>query len=180
MSTTGRNDRCRCGSGKKAKRCCGVRRGPSDPELAKAFLAVQGRQAARRLLRLPTAEVYDLFVEMLDLPARQLSAQLRLPRLWTPELDALRQAIDDDDDDAVDERVGPALSGIDTPQRRAELARAVLALADDDRIGSTIAAVALVDLDSRSQALMRSSLLAALSVSVGAARSPSGLLVVAR
>src|SRR4029450_2426813 len=46
MAGVGRNERCPCGSGRKVKRCCGVRRGPSEDELAKAFLAVEARGAA--------------------------------------------------------------------------------------------------------------------------------------
>jgi hypothetical protein len=49
MAGLGRNERCPCGSGRKVKRCCGVRRGPSEDELAKAFLAVEARAAARVL-----------------------------------------------------------------------------------------------------------------------------------
>lgn len=85
----------------------GLGRGPSEAELAKAFLATEGRRGALHLLDLPTSEVYDLFDEMLDLPARHLSAHLRLPRLLPPELEALRLAIDEDDDDAVDGGVDP-------------------------------------------------------------------------
>ena len=46
MAGVGRNERCPCGSGRKVKRCCGVQRGPSEDELAKAFLAVEARAAA--------------------------------------------------------------------------------------------------------------------------------------
>ena len=46
MAQQGRNERCQCGSGRKVKRCCGVRRGPSEAELAKAFLHQQARSAA--------------------------------------------------------------------------------------------------------------------------------------
>jgi len=180
VGAMGRNEPCRCGSGKKTKRCCGARPGPSEAELAKAFLATHGRQAARKLLRRTTAEIYDLFAEILDLPARHLSLQLRLPRLLPPEIEALRHAIDHDDDDTIDERTGPALAVLDTPERRAELGRAVLTLADGGRIAPDVVAAAMVDLDSRSRALMRASLLEALCLSVGAARTPSGLLVISR
>ena len=37
MAGLGRNERCPCGSGRKVKRCCGVQRGPSEDELAKAM-----------------------------------------------------------------------------------------------------------------------------------------------
>ena len=181
MSAIGRNQACRCGSKKKTKHCCGVPHGPSDTELAKAFLATQARSAARRLIRLSQDELHELFDEMLDLPEQNLSLQLPLPKLLRPELEALRTAIDDDDPDAIDERLEPALKHVDKPLQRAGLARAVLALAASGAIDTVVADAAIVDLDSHgSSALMCASLLHALSVSVGATRTPAGLLVVSR
>ena len=87
MSAIGRNQPCRCGSNKKTKHCCGVPHGPSESELAKAFLAGQARDAARRLIRLSEDELHDLFEEMLDLPEEHLSLQLPLPKLLAPELE---------------------------------------------------------------------------------------------
>ncbi len=179
MSAIGRNQPCRCGSKKKTKHCCGVPHGPSDTELARAFLATEARHAARRLIRLSEDDIHELFDEMLDLPDRHLSIQLPLPKLLSPELEALRYAIDDDDPDAADEHLQPALKRVDNPRRRAHLARAGLALADNGDIDRGVADAAIVDLDSHgSSALMRASLLHALSVSTGATRTPAGLLVV--
>ena len=104
-----------------------------------------------------------------------------LPKLLPPELEALRYAIDDDDPDAVDEHLGPTLQRVDNPQQRAGLAHAVLALADGGIINAAVADAAILDLDShRTSELMGASLLQALSVSVGASRTPAGLLVVSR
>lgn len=181
VSAVGRNQPCRCGSKKKTKHCCGVPHGPSDTELAKAFLATEARQAARRLIRLPEDELHDIFDEMLDLPEEHLSLQLPLPKLLPPELEALRYAIDDDNPDAADDHIEAALARVDNPRQRAGLARAVLALADSAVLNRAVADAAIVDLDSHdSSALMRTSLLHALSVSVGASRTPAGLLVVSR
>jgi hypothetical protein len=181
VSAIGRNQPCRCGSHKKTKHCCGVPHGPSESELAKAFLATEARHAARRLIQLSEDELQNIFDEMLDLPERHLSLQLPLPKLLSPELEALRYAIDDDDPDAADEHLGPALERVDRPQQRARLAREVLALADSGAIDPAIADAAILDLDSHgTSALMRTSLLHALSVSVGASRTPAGLLVVSR
>jgi hypothetical protein len=181
VSAIGRNQRCPCGSEKKTKHCCGVPHGPSDTELAKAFLATEARDRARRLICLSEDELHELFDEMLDLPERHLSLQLPLPKLLPPELEALRYAIDDDDPDAADEHLGPALKRVDKPQQRAGLARAVIALADVGIIDSAVADAAILDLDSHgTSALMRESLFHALSVSVGASRTPAGLLVVSR
>jgi hypothetical protein len=180
VSAIGRNQPCRCGSGKKSKRCCGVPHGPSDAELAKAFLATQGRHAAPRLLRLPTDELHELFDELFELPARHLSLQVPLPRLSSPELEALRWAVDDDDPDAAHDQIGPVLARIDSPEQRARLAHTVLDLAAAGLIDDNLADAAIIDLDSGSSALMRASLLHAVAVSVGASRTPSGLLVVSR
>jgi hypothetical protein len=181
VSAIGRNQPCRCGSKKKTKHCCGVPHGPSETELAKAFLAAQARDAARRLIRLSEDELHDLFDEMLDLPEEHLSLQLRLPKLLSPELEALRYAVDDDDPDAADEHLAAALKQVDNPLQRAGLARAVIALSDDGAIDAAVADAAILDLDSHgTSALTRTSLLHALSVSVGASRTPAGLLVVSR
>jgi hypothetical protein len=181
MSAIGRNQPCRCGSKKKTKHCCGVPHGPSDAELAKAFLATQSRDAARRLIRRSEDELHELFDEMLDLPEQHLSLQLPLPKLLPPELEVLRYAIDDDDPDTVEERLARAIKHVDTPLQRARLAQAVLALVDNGTINRGVADAALLDLDSHdTSALMRYSLLHALSVSVGATRTPAGLLVVSR
>ena len=181
MSAIGRNQPCRCGSNKKTKHCCGVPHGPADAELAKAFLADEARHASRRIMLLTEDDLDELFAEVLDLPEEHLSLQLPLPKLLPPELEALRSAIDEDDSDAVDELLGAALKHVDNPHQRAGLARAVLALTDSGAIDRSVADAAIVDLDSRGRsALMGASLLHALSVSVGASRTPSGLLVVSR
>jgi hypothetical protein len=176
----GRNELCRCGSGRKNKRCCGVRRGPSDADLAKAFLSSASGVAARRLIWLSTAELRDLFDEMIDLPARHLSLQMPLPRLSSPDLDVLRAAVDVQDADAAYEYLDTVLALLDTPERRAPLARAALALAESGEIDDDLADTVVVDLGSASTAFMRSSLLHAVAVSVGAHRTPSGLLVASR
>jgi hypothetical protein len=181
LSAIGRNQPCRCGSKQKTKHCCGVPHGPSETESAKAFLATQARDAARRLILLSEDELRDLFDEMLDLPEEHLTLQLPLPKLLSPELEALRYAINDDEPDAADEHLAPALKQIDYPLQRARLARAVLALADTGTIDAAVADAAILDLDSHgASALIRTSLLHALSVSVGASRTPAGLLVVSR
>lgn len=57
----------------------------------------------------------------------------------------------------------------------------MIALSDNGIIGPAVADAAILDLDSHGpSALMRTSLLPALSVSVGASRTPAGLLVVSR
>lgn len=184
MSDCGRNGLCGCGSGKKAKRCCGVRRGPGPRDLAKAFLAEQARMATARLLPVHRSEFDELFDEVVDLPAVDISLQLRLPGLMSPELASLRAAIDDGDHDrdgeTLQDLVAAAVHQLDTPERRAELGRAVLATRDAGRINARVSAVAMIDLNLAASALFASSLLRALAVLAGVSRTPSGLIVAAR
>jgi len=86
MAQQGRNERCPCGSGRKVKHCCGIRRGPSEVELAKAWLQQQARSAALVLAARSDAEVVAL-LDAATLPPRQdVSMQLPLPRLLSPAL----------------------------------------------------------------------------------------------
>ena len=179
MSAIGRNEPCPCGSGKKAKRSCGARRGPSDAELARAFLATRSNEAAVRLVRHGFDVIHVLYDEMLDLPGRHLTLQVSLPRLFPPALEALRTIVEHDGD-ASDAVVDAALRCIDSPQQRAALARTVIELAEAGSIERDLADTVTVDLDTVSSSFMRVSLLHAMSVLVGATRTPSGLLVVAR
>jgi len=179
MAGVGRNEPCWCGSGVKAKRCCGVRRGPSGPELAMAFL-VEQRRASSPALRRAIDDVDDLIAlygAVAELPSLDLSCQLRLPRVLSPELERLRLAITDDDDDEIQQALPDALAQMDNVVVRAELARAVIALREAGRVTEEVAAAALLDLDSDADALMRDALVAALAVDCGAARTPSGLVL---
>jgi hypothetical protein len=178
MAQQGRNERCRCGSGRKVKRCCGVRRGPSEAELAKAFLHQQAQAAALVLDRRSDPEVVALLEAATRLPKQEVSMQLPLPRLLSPALERLRAAIADDDPDQIAATVPAALVEVDTPLVRAGLVRAVQALREAGRVPAEVAAAAVVEQASCSTELLKASLLAALRVSVGAATTPSGLLVV--
>jgi hypothetical protein len=178
MAEQGRNERCRCGSGRKVKRCCGVRRGPSEVGLAKAFLHQQARAAAVVLAERSDAEVVALLEAATRLPTQDVSLQLPLPRLLSQALERLRAAVADDDPDEVAAAVPAALAEVDTPTARAGLVRAVLTLQDAGRVSAEVAAAVAVEQASRSTTLLRASLLAAMAVSVGAATTPSGLLVV--
>jgi hypothetical protein len=180
VAGVGRNQPCPCGSGAKAKRCCGVARGPSGREVAKAFL-VEQRRASSPVLRRVINDVdglIELYEAVAELPRMDLSCQLRLTRLLSPELERLRSAIADDDGDEVQAALPDALAQVDNVFVRAELARAVIGLREVGRISEEVAAAALLDLDSDADALVRSALVAALAVDCGAARTPSGLVLV--
>jgi hypothetical protein len=148
--------------------------------LAKAFLAEERQKAVSVLVGVDREEFDELFEEVVDLPTLDVSLQADLPRLLSPELERLRAAIDEDDDDAFEAAVDPALAQLDTPERRAALTRALLSLRDAGRIDARVAAVAVIDLGTRRSALFQSSVVQGLAVSVGRARTPSGLLVVSR
>ncbi|HEX5265631.1 MAG TPA: SEC-C metal-binding domain-containing protein [Acidimicrobiales bacterium] len=179
MSKVGRNQPCLCGSGAKAKRCCEARRGPSEADLAKAFLVEQRRATApalRSALR-KVDDLIELYTEVGRLPNVDLSCHLRLPAFLPPELERLQSAIATRDGEEFEQALGPALARVDSPLVRAELGRAVLALRGAGRITNDVAAAAFLDLDSESDCLIREALLASLAVKCGASRTPAGLLL---
>lgn len=177
MARVGRNEPCPCGSGRKVKRCCGVQRGPSEESLARAFLAHASSGAAGELRRLSDAELADLFEALWELPATDLSLQVALPKLFSPALDRLCDAVADDDADP--ELLEEVAEAIDKPTERARLARAVIAQAEAGAVGDQLAGAALVDLGSDSRRLLRAGLLEAVAVRVGVARTPAGVLLAA-
>ncbi len=180
MARVGRNQQCPCGSGRKVKRCCEVRRGPSKEELARAFVAIQSRQALQVVAACGEVEITELFDEMLDLPERDLSLLVPLPRILTPELDRLARVVKAEDDDEIEGAIEAALPQVDTALVRARLCRAVMALRDAGRIDERVAAVAVMQLAGRSIGLLRSSLIQAMAVIVGAVETPGGILIASR
>jgi hypothetical protein len=179
MPGPGRNDPCPCGSGRKVKRCCGQHRGPGENDLARAYLAHQARDAARKLRHLDDDELHDLFNELFDLPELDLTLTITLPQLLTPDLQHLFDAIKADDVDGGDDVILTILDQLDTPIERARLARAVLKLRDSRRLDSLLAAAAIIDLDSRSRVLLRASLIHAAFIHTGRLRTPAGLRLAA-
>ena len=177
MAKAGRNEPCECGSGRKAKRCCGVKSGPSEESLARAFLAHNCREAARDLRRLSDAELAELFEGLWDLPAAHLSLQVELPKLHSPALNRLCDAVAEEDPDP--ELLETVVGAIDTPTERARLARAAIAQAETKVIDEKLANAALLDLGSESRRLLRAGLLQAVAVRVGVARTPAGVLLAA-
>lgn len=178
MGAAGRNEPCGCGSGRKAKRCCGVQRGPSEADLARAFLAGQVGPAARVLRGCSDDELNELQGETLELPTLDTSLQLPLPRLLTPDVERLLLAIEDDDLDGIDDALPAVLARVDTPVARAELARALLALRERGRIDPRVSAVALIELSApKLQRLVSSAVVQSAGVVLGDVTTPAGLLV---
>jgi hypothetical protein len=125
-------------------------------------------------------EVVGLLDAASGLPRQDVSMQLPLPGLLSPALERLRAAVADDDPEAVAAAVPAVLAEVDTPLARAGLVRAVQALRDAGQVSDAVAAAVVVEQASRSTTLLRASLLEAVAVSVGAATTPAGLLVVSR
>ncbi len=179
MSQIGLNDPCPCGSGRKTKRCCGIQRGPSGEQLARAALARCGREAAAELAGISKAEFRDLWERLSDLPGRDLSLQARLPQLISPDLQRLRQAIAADDPDWGWDALTAVVAEIDTPEERLRLATALVGLRDTGRLDRRQAAAALLDLGTSSTRFIGAALLEAVAVAVGVSRTPAGLRIAA-
>jgi hypothetical protein len=179
MAGPGRNDLCPCSSGRKVKRCCGQQRGPGEDDLARAYLAHQARDAARRLRHLDDDELRELFDELFELPEHDLTLTITLPQLLTPDLQRLFDAVRSDNADAGDDVIPPILDQLDTPVERARLARAIINLRDAKRVDSLLAAAAMIDLDSRSRILLNASLVHTAFIHTGRLRTPGGLRLAA-
>jgi hypothetical protein len=179
MAKIGRNELCACGSGLKVKRCCGVVRGPSEESLARAFLMNAVRGVAGSAGALSEREFASLLAELVDLPCLDLSLQVELPKLFSPALGWLCEAIAEDDEPAGNAVIEEVLDELNTPLARARLARAVIAARDAGRCGRRLAAVALVDLASGSRQLLCASVIQAVAVRAGVARTPAGVLLAA-
>src|SRR3954453_8566498 len=177
MAKIGRNELCACGSGLKVKRCCGIARGPSEESLALAFLRNAAREVAGTAGALSEREFALMLAELGDLPCLDLSLHVELPKLLSPALGRLCEAIAEDDEIAGDAVVEEVLDELDTRAARERLARAVIALRDRGRLPRRLGAVALIDLASGSRQLVCASVIESVAVRAGVARTPSGLLL---
>jgi hypothetical protein len=179
MPGPGRNQPCPCGSGRKVKRCCGERRGPSETQLARAHVALLAREAAPDIAGLSDGALHHLWEGLMDLPAADLSLLVTLPKLIGPDLQRLREAIAEDDPEWGWDALTAVAAQIDTPQQRAELAAALARLREQHRINRRQAAAAILDLDSHSTRFIGASLLEAVALSIGATNTPGGLHIAA-
>ncbi len=117
--------------------------------------------------------------ELVDLPCLDLSLQVELPKLLSPALGRLCRALVEDDEVAGDAVIDEVLDELDTRLERARLARAVIAARDAGRCGRSLTAVALIDLASGSRQLFGASVIQAVAVRAGVARTPAGVLLAA-
>ena len=179
MPGPGRNQPCPCGSGRKTKHCCGEHRGPSEEQLARAHVAQLAYQTIHELAGLSDRALEHLADEIMDLPALDLSLLVELPRLFGPDLERLREAIEHDDPDWGWDALTNVHKQIDTPQQRARLADAIVHLRDQHRITGRQAAYALLDLHTNGRRLIAASLMEAVAIQIGAKRTPGGLQIAA-
>lgn len=180
MAKLQRNHPCPCGSGAKAKRCCySTEHLSAEAEVRRSFDTLC-RQAAGDLAKVNRAEFTELFHEALHLPELDLSLQVRLPAVASLAVERARAALDDEDTDAFDDALYEVARELDTPSRRLELARVVVALRDAGRIDPQVAAAAIFDLsEGESSAVFISSVAESIGVAAGDSATPSGLIVVA-
>jgi hypothetical protein len=179
MPGSGRNQPCPCGSGQKTNRCCGQQRGPGADQLSRAHVATLCKEAIDDLADLSEDALEILSEALIDLPGIDYSLLVTLPTLIGPDLQRLRESVHDDDPDWGWDTLTAVAQQIDTPQQRARLADAIVALRDQRRLGRRQAAYALLDLNTPSTRLIGASLLEAVAVSVGAHRTPGGLQIAA-
>ena len=144
-----------------------------------AFLRTAARGVADSAGVLSERELAWLLAELVDLPRLDLSLQVELPKLLSPALGQLCEAIAEDDEIAGDALIDEVLDQLDTPLERARLARAVIALRDAGRCGGRLAGVALIDLASGSRQLLCAGMIQAVAVRAGVARTPAGVLLAA-
>lgn len=163
----------------KVKRCCAIARGPSRESLAVAFLRAAAREVADSAGALSEREFALLLAELVDLPCLDLSLQVELPKLLSPALGRLCEAIAEDDELVGDAVIEEVLDELDTPLERARLARAVIAARDAGGCGRRLAAVALIDLASGSRQLLCAAVVQAVAVRAGVERTPGGVLLAA-
>ncbi len=178
VAKLGRNERCPCGSGRKVKQCCGQSRGPSAEDLAWLFLRDQASKFAPVVADYEEFEIAELLDRVVELPVRHLSLQVRLPPIWRPGLERLREAMVAGDDlvDVVEE----ATAAIDGPLLRVSLARAAGELCQQDELDVESVAVIMVDLARPTSVFVSASLIAATAVALGRCPTPAGLLIAAR
>jgi hypothetical protein len=146
---------------------------------AKAFLTPLTTEPTPTPMMISPATTTITRPALPDLPERDLTLLVALPELVSPELARLYRAIADDDIDDADELLPAVLERIDTPHTRARLADAIADLQAAGRLDPPLAAAAHIDLDSRSQLLIRASLIQAAALAAGATRTPGGLLLAA-
>jgi hypothetical protein len=172
MASIGRNAPCRCGSGRKTKRCCG-NEGGFDCGIIPAGIC---RQAVQDLAGVPPIVLYALFGRLVDLPRIDLSLHIRLPSLLSPQMERAIRSLCERDVAVFDDALRSIASALDSSDRRRALASAVLIQRDQGRIGRGMAAVAVLDLDRKRSTLFVFAVAESIAV-LAVRRTPSGLVL---
>jgi hypothetical protein len=146
MGNVGRNEPCPCGSGRKAKRCCGVERGPGEESVARAFLSHVSRDAVAALDGVSEPEIEALLEDLRELPVAYPSMRVQLPTEISPALERLTDTYAVGDLNGAWEPLEAILEEIDTPIERARLIRVVMALHEEGRLDEHSAAAAAFEL----------------------------------
>src|SRR3954469_9859717 len=94
MGKVGRNDPCPCGSGRKVKQCCGVQRGPSEQDAARAFLSELFEDARGVLQGVSESEFMAMGQAWCMRAATYPELRVRLPD-DSPAVERLTQALMD-------------------------------------------------------------------------------------
>jgi hypothetical protein len=174
MAKIRRNEPCPCGSGSKAKRCC---YGPVQYLDVRIMPLEVYRDSIVELAGTDREEFNTLFAELVDLPELDLTLQVPLPSIWTPQLDRAVKALQDDDTEEFDNALTDVLAKLDTVRQRLLLARAVVILRDAGQLSKKLAALAVIELDREHSAFFASSVAESIAVVARDQRTPSGLEV---
>jgi cytosine/adenosine deaminase-related metal-dependent hydrolase len=175
VGNVGRNDPCPCGSGRKAKRCCGVERGPGEESVARAFLSHVSRDAAAALDGVLEPEIEALLEPLRELPVVHPSMRVELPEGVAPTLERLTDTYAVGDVNGAWGPLDTILEEIDTPIERARLVRVVLALHEEGRLDEHAAAAAALELAGGSRELLRECMTEAIAVWVSDAYVRRGI-----
>jgi hypothetical protein len=174
MAKIRRNEPCPCGGGSKAKRCC---YGPVQ-YLDVRIMPLEVYRDSIAELASTTREEFDaLFAELVNLPGLDLTVQVPLPNIWTPQLDRAVKALQEDDTEEFDGALTDVLGKLDTVVHRLQLARAVVMLRDAGQLSKKLAALAVIELDREYSALFASSVAESIAVVARDQRTPAGLEV---
>jgi formate dehydrogenase maturation protein FdhE len=154
MGKVGRNDPCPCGSGRKVKQCCGVQRGPSEEDAARAFLSELFEDARGVLQSVSEAEFMAIGQAWCMRAATYPALRVRLPD-DSPAVERLTQALIEGDKPGSREPFEEVLQEVDTPVERVRLVHAVHALMDEGVVNVIEAAAAAFELSAPSRELLR-------------------------
>jgi hypothetical protein len=150
MPGPGRNQLCPCGCGRKVKRCCEQRRGPSEDQLAVAHLAALAREAIEDLACLSDETLDLLWASLLDLPPIDPRLWVKLPGEDNPNFQRIQRSIARGELEPDWHALTAMADEINSPRQRAALAGAVVQLRDEGRLHWEEAAYAIFDLHANS------------------------------